>query len=162
LWNDALVMGRIMMMGRRRWLRRLSIGCILVGILLLSSCATVAPRRVRDFDYEALSDAQPDDPVSNASVFLGTQWEVEHVHPVTGRRLFVVYFHRNGVLENRHANDASPANDRWSADSTGLTLYFNDSYAVYTAFIVDDSTVEGTAQNRGGDAWTWMACRKSP
>jgi hypothetical protein len=145
-----------------RRLRWFAIGCMVSGCLLLDSCSTVAPRRVRNFDYRALSDAQSDDPVSNASVFFGTQWEIEQVHPVTGRRIFAVHFHRNGVLENRHANDTSPANDRWSADSTGLTLYFNDSYAVYTAHIVGDGTVEGTAQNRGGDTWTWKACRKSP
>ena len=116
------------------------------------------PRSLQSrFDYAALVASTEEDPASNASVYAETYWEIEQSHPRTGKRVFTVYLHLNGVLENHHPNDKTPADDRWKADEDGLTLYFNNSYAVYSARQADEHLVSRTAKNREGDVWGWSA-----
>ena len=137
--------------GRRR---TVFIVCLMAAAMLLGGCST--------FDYKVLADSLAEDPTTNASEFVNSYWEINQYHPKTGKRIFGIILHRNGVLENHHPNDITPADDRWSANGLKLTLRFNNSYAVYTAFQKEEGIIGGTAVNRTGDTWAWAAVRLPP
>ena len=127
------------------------VSCLFTAAMFLGGCST--------FDYKALVESMGEDPTTDASIFVDTHWEIEQHHPKTGKRVFTVFLHRNGVLENHHPNDTSPSDDRWSASGLELMLHFNNSYAVYTALQKEEGTVGGTAVNRTGDTWAWTAMK---
>lgn len=148
--------------GSRRLLRFFTVVASLSVLLaVLFGCTTTAGGFAFGFNYDDFAKTQKEDQVSNASIFLDTVWEIDQVHPVTGGRTFTLRFHKNGVLQNFHPNDRTPSDDRWSADSASLTIYFNGSYSVYRGTIESEGVVIGTATNRGGDVWRWRAVRVS-
>jgi hypothetical protein len=146
------------MLFRGRTKRALALPASLCALsFLFFGCATFPGNLTRNFNYAALAESQSPDPASNASIFAGSVWEIDQVHPSTGNRVFRVRFFKNRVLQNLHPNDKTPSNDRWDADENSVNIFFNDSYAVYHGTIETPSIVAGTARNNGGDVWSWQA-----
>jgi hypothetical protein len=93
------------------------------------------------------------------SNLIGTRWKI--IEKFSGKPDLenIIVLQEDGKFENTQKNDTTPNNDTWRLNGEQIILRFNDGYAILNGMFKDNDTIVGTAKNKKGILWDWIAFR---
>jgi hypothetical protein len=89
----------------------------------------------------------------------GTTWTITYKLPGAKKISYDITFLDSGNMKHKHPEDFTPTNDHWVILEKTITMYINDSTSTY-AGTINGGKITGTARNRRGETWKWVAVRK--
>jgi hypothetical protein len=89
----------------------------------------------------------------------GTTWIISYKLPGAKKISYEITFLDSGNMKHKHPDDFTPTNDHWVILEKTMTMYINDSSATFSGTI-NGGKITGTAVNRKGETWKWLAVRK--